>query len=214
MKFLKLLPFAFAALLFTSACSDSESNPEPETIPVVEEKPTETAASASAIETFHKSDAYYQLYVYRYDSTTVKWTSRIASHFSTVQKNEPTYLGFSNPYVVESGVNLFGMVTLYQEALGSNNIKEVRINVDKVFQFFPSVTGSKKGIVKVIAQNVVMRRKDGNPDSISIGISGEGTYDEETKVIDVVVYFNETSIGGKASVGRRYKLSVDALTLN
>jgi len=212
MKFPKLLPFAFAALFLISSCSDSGTDPEPET--VVEEKPTETAASASAIEAFHKSDAYYQLYVYRFDSTTVKWTSRIASHFSSVPKDEPAYLGFSNPYVVESGVNLFGMVTLYQEALGSNNIKEARINVEKVLQFFPAASGSKKGVVKVVAQNVIMRKKDGNPDTISIGISGEGTYDEETKVIDLIVYFNETSIGGKASVARKYKLSVDALTLN
>lgn len=208
MKINKLIPFAFVALFFATACSDSESNPTP----VVEEKPAE--ASAKVIETFHKSDAYYQLNVYRYDSTASKWTAKIGSHFSTIPQNEPSYLGFTNPYVKESGVNLFGMTTIYADTLGTSNIKEARINAEKVLQFFPDATAAKKGTVKVVGQNIVMTKKSGNPATISIGISGQGTYDEETKVIDLTVYFNETSIGGKSSVARKYKLSVDALTLN
>lgn len=213
MKITKLLMFAFSAFLFITSCSDSENEPEPlETQKPAEEKPVE--ASETAINTFHKPDAYYQLNVYRYDSTTNAWSRKIGSHFSVVAKESPAYLGFANSYVVESGVNLFGMVTLYTEALGTNNIKDARINAEKVLQFFPAASGSKKGIVKVVAQDILMRRKDGNPASISIGISGEGTYDEDTKLIDLTVRFNETAIGGKSSVARKYKLSVNELTLN
>lgn len=208
MKISQLLALAFSSLLFITACSDKETES------IIEEVPTEVTASKTALATFQKSDAYYQMYVYRYDSTTTKWTSRIASHFSTIPSDDSTYLGFTNPYVLESGVNLFGMVTLYQEALGSNNIKEARINAEKVLQFFPSETGATSGTVKVLAQDIAMRRKDGNPDSILIPISGEGTYDEETKVIDLVIKFDETAIGGSAAVYRKYKLSVDALSLN
>ncbi|REA57769.1 hypothetical protein DSL64_22815 [Dyadobacter luteus] len=213
MKITRLLPFAFVTLLFATSCSDSE----PDTV-VVPEVEVQTA-SKSGVKAFFKSDAYYQPYVYRYDSTTTKWTSRIASHFATIP-TDTSAIGFTNANVIDSGVNLFGMVTLYAEALGSNNIKEARINAEKVLEFIPSEKGSKTGKVKVIPQDVVIRRKDGvansttNPATVKVGIKGEGTYDEATKMMDLTVIFNETEVGGKAAVYRKYKISVDPQTLN
>jgi hypothetical protein len=212
MKITRLLPFAFVTLLFATSCSDDKTEPavEPEVVATV---------SKSAVLAFHKNEAYYQPYVYRYDSTSMKWTNRIGSHF-TILPADTSALGFAQPYVIESGANLFGMVTLYADALGSNNVKNAKINVEKVLEFIPTEAGSKMGKVKVITQDIVMQRKDGiegsttNAATIKIGISGEGTYDEETKMIDLVVVFNETSIGGKAAVPRKYKISVDPQTLN
>lgn len=212
MKITRLLPFAFVSLLFASSCSDDKTEP------AVEPEVTETT-SRSAVKAFWKSDANYIPNVYRYDSTAAKWTNRIGAHFATIP-SDTSALGFTNPYVIESGVNLFGMVTLYAEALGSNNVKEARINVEKVLEFYPTETGSKTGKVKVIPQDVVIRRKDGvansttNPATVKVGIKGEGTYDEATKQMDLTVIFNETEVGGKAAVYRKYKISVDAQTLN
>jgi len=202
MNLKNLLSVAAIALILTASCKKSE------VADVVEEK-TE-AASASPLATFQSAAAYYQMYVYRYDDVTAVWTKRIASHFSTVAPDS-TALGFTNAGVADSGVNLFGMVTLYTDALGSNNIKEAKINVPRLIQFYPSASGSKTGTVKIIEQDVVLTVKAGG--SFKIGLSGEGTYDENTKVIDLTVNFNETAIGGNAKVVRKYKLSVNALTL-
>ncbi|OZI05820.1 hypothetical protein BWI93_23255 [Siphonobacter sp. BAB-5385] len=204
MKLFRLLPLLMAGLLGLHSCSKDNS--------IEPEKPAEEQASKDVVSVFHKTDQYYQPYVYRYDSTARKWTNRIASHFSTVPASDPTYIGFTNPNVVDSGVNLFGMVTLYATQIGTNNIKEAKINAEKVLQFFPDAVGATKGKVKVLNQDVTISRKDGAP--FKIGISGEGTYDTQTKVMDLVVHFNETTIGGAAKVSRTYKISVDALSLN
>ncbi|WP_316734659.1 hypothetical protein [Pedobacter aquatilis] len=185
-------------------CKKTATTPE-------EEVKTEAKASAGPLAVFQKSTASYQLYVYRYDETTATWTRRIGSHFSTVSDATPTAMGFTNPYVEDSGVNMFQMVTLYTDQLGTNNIKEAKINAPAVLEFYPSAENATKGIVKVIKQDVTLTVKAGG--SFKIGISGEGTYDETTKLIDLVVKFNETAIGGASEVKRTYKLSVDALTL-
>lgn len=201
MNLKNLLSVAALALILVTGCKKSTTD-------VVEEKPV--TASASPLATFQSPVANYQLFVYRYDDVTATWTRRIASHFSTIAA-DGTSLGFTNPYVENSGVNLFGMVTLYTDALGTNNIKEAKINVPKLLQFFPSAEGSKTGVVKIITQDVVLTVSAGG--SFKIGLSGEGTYDETTKVIDLNVDFNETAIGGAAKVTRKYKLSVAALSL-
>jgi len=201
MNLKNLLSVAAIALILVTGCKKSNND-------VVEEKPE--VASASPLATFQSSAANYQLFVYRYDEVTATWTKRIASHFSTIA-SDGTSLGFTNPNVENSGVNLFGMVGFYSTAIGTTNIKEAKINVEKVLQFFPSAEGSKTGVVKVVTQDVVITIKAGG--TFKIGISGEGTYDETTKVIDLTVNFNETAIGGAAKVTYKYKLSVAALTL-
>lgn len=201
MKLKNLLSLAAIALILVTSCKKSNED-------VVEEKPA--VASASPLATFQSSVAYYQMFVYMYDDATATWSRRIGSHFSTVEPNS-TALGFTNAGVADSGVNLFGMVTLYTTQLGSNNIKNAKINAAKVLEFYPSAEGSKTGIVKVISQDVVLTVTAGG--TFKIGISGEGTYDENTKVIDLNVNFNETAINGPAKVTRKYKLSVAALTL-
>jgi len=210
--------FLFGTLLIIavlSACKDEEPPVKEDLYPTV---PLSTASS-SAIKVFYSNVSFYELYVYRFDPETNKWTNRIRSHFPTVPSDDPSILGFSNPYVTNSGVSLFDMPRLYQIAVGTLNINTAKINVEKVLQFFPDFEGAKTGIVKVIPQDVVISKTaaaaalSGIP-TFKIGISGSGTYDENTKIINLEVVFNETAIGGPAAVKRKYTMSVEAQTLN
>lgn len=182
------------------------------------EEPLSTPSS-SAIQTFYTNTSFYELYVYRFDSEANRWTNRIRSHFPTVPSDDPTAIGFTNPYVTNSGVSLFDMPRLYQAQVGTLNINTAKINVDKVLRFFPDFEGAKTGIIRVIEQDVVVSKTSaaalstGQP-TFKIGISGGGTYDERTKIINLEVVFNETDIGGPAVVKRKYTMSVEAQTLN
>jgi hypothetical protein len=167
--------------------------------------------STLAIGTFHKPTSFYQMFVYRFDPTTARWTARIASHFSTISASDPTALGFTNPYVANSGVALFDMVRLYTTQIGSTNINTAKINAAKVLLFFPDFDGAKTGIVKVVEQDVIVTRTNGT--TFKIGISGSGTYDENTRIIDLEVKFNESEIGGTSQTFK-YKMSPVALVLN
>lgn len=195
------------ALFLFVGCKKDEPTAKADLYP---DQPLSTP-STSAIATFHQNVAFYQPFVYRFDPTTDKWTARIASHFSSIPASDPTALGFTNGQVADSGVALFDMVRLYTAETGTTNIKTVKINADKVLQFFPDFEGAKTGIVKVVEQDITLTRL--NLTTFKIGISGSGTYDENTKVIDVTVKFNETSIG-KTSQTFKYKISPVAITLN
>ena len=203
MKLKNLLSLAAIALVLITSCKKSDS-PE-----VIADEET-VVPSAGPISVFHSNTEYYQLYVYRYEDSTSTWSRRIGSHFSSIAEATSTALGFTNTTVVNSGVNLFGMVTIYQEEIGSSNNKTAKINAPAVLQFYPSESDTTTGVVKVIEQDVVVTRTDST--TFKIGISGEGTYNETTKVIDLVVKFNESNIGGATEVKRTYKLSVAALT--
>lgn len=208
------------SILFMLSCSKESVQPTPE--PEPEPKP-ESKADASIITFFHATDPYFQPFVYLFSEETQTWSRRAGSHFSTISEEDPTYLGFTNPYVENSGVNLFHMVTLYQEKTGTNNIKTVAINADKVLRFFPDLATEANptpttGTVEVFAQKIKMYKAGGDienresMDYIEIGISGEGTYNTKTGVIDLDVHFDETSIDGPAKVTRQYKISKTAIT--
>lgn len=200
------LTFIFCLVLFGSCKKD-----QPLTKTDLYAEVPFSTPSSSAIATFYKSTAYYQLFVYRYDPSTAKWTNRIVAHYPTISTSDNSFMGFGNPYVADSGAPVFDMVKLYTTALGHNNIKTARINVDKVLQFFPDYEGSKTGVVKILKQGVVLTKTDGS--TFTIGISGGGTYSEVTQLIDLEVIFDETAIDG-AGQTVKYKMSVTALTLN
>jgi hypothetical protein len=209
---IKILLFV---IIIMTACKKDKPLTKDDLYP---ENPSSTASS-SAIQAFYKADPYYQLYIYRFDPVTNLWTNRILSHFPTVPSSDPTSLGFTNPYVTNSGIALFDMVKLYTDKIGSNNIKTAAINAEKVLKFFPDYEGAKTGIIKVIDQDIVITKstsatfEPGIP-NFKIGISGKGTYDERTKIFNLEVVFNETAIGGPAAVTRKYTMSVDPQTLN
>ncbi|MFD1771697.1 hypothetical protein [Sphingobacterium suaedae] len=211
--------FLALIVLFLTSCGKDAIEPIVE--PEPEPEPIEETADPAVIAYFHENTAYFQPYVYRFDEETQTWGKRIASHFSTVSEDSHSYLGFTNPYVEDSGVNLFQMVTLYTEHIGTNNIKTAGINVEKLLSFIPDESSKTladapeihlKGKVNVFAQQVKIR-KAGLEDFFEIGISGEGTYDLETGIMDLNIHFDETAIGGPEKVTRQYKISKTALTL-
>jgi hypothetical protein len=167
--------------------------------------------SSTAIAVFHQPTSFYQMFVYRYDDDNKTWSNRIGSHFSTISASDPSFLGFTNPYVSDSGTAMFDMVRLYSAYTGTTNIKTVGLNADQVLQFFPDFEGAKTGVVKIKTQDVILRKSAGG--TITIGMSGGGTYSENTKVMDLNVTFNEATIGGTTRT-IKYKLSPTALTLN
>jgi len=195
------------SLIILSGCKKDEPAAKADLYP---DQPIATASS-SAIAVFHQPIAFYQMFVYRYEPSTATWGSRIAGHFSTISTADPSFIGFTNPNVVDSGVPMFDMVRLYSTYTGSTNIKTVGINVDQVLQFFPDYEGAKTGIVKVKTQDVILRKSTAGQ-TITIGMSGSGTYDETSKVIDLSITFNEAAIGGTTRTFK-YKLSPTALTL-
>ena len=199
-----IFTLVFGIFLFTGCKKDEPALKED----LYPDQPLSTPSS-SAIATFHQNTPFYQPFVYRFDPITSKWTGRIGGHFSTIPASDPTVLGFTSP-TIDSGVPLFDMVRLYATETGTTNIKTVKINADKVLQFFPDYAGAKTGIVKVVDQDIVLTRL--NLTTFKIGISGSGTYDENTKIIDLDVKFNEAAIGGTSQTFK-YKMSPTALTL-
>lgn len=200
-----LMLLIFATLFV--ACKKDEPPTKEDLYP---EQPVGTASS-SAIATFNKIEPFYQLYVYRFDPEEKKWTRKIGGHFSTISTTDNTFLGFTNPYVSDSGVALFDMSKLYADVAGSSNSKTLKINVDQVLQFFPDFVDAKSGIVKIKTQDVTVTKRDES--TFKIGISGSGTYDERTKLIDLTVNFDNSKIN-LPNTSYKYKLSVNELNLN
>ncbi len=212
-----IVKLLFIVTLLLGACKEEEPPLKEDLYP---DTPL-TTPSASTAQLFYKNQFVYEIFVYRFDPILNKWTDRIRSHFPLIPTNDPTVLGFANPYAPDSGVALFDMVRLYSTQIASptNNIRTAKINVERALQFFPDFEGAKTGVVKVIPQDVIITK---NPNStfepgiptFKIGISGSGTYDERTKIINLEVIFDETNIGGPSAVKRRYTMSVEEQTLN
>ncbi|WP_304065633.1 hypothetical protein [Pedobacter glucosidilyticus] len=210
----KFIIFLLFMVTLSAGCREEEPPFKEDLYP---EEPLSTPSS-SAINVFHQNIPNYQLFVYRYNEDTKLWSNRIIGHFSIISTQDPNYLGFVHP-VATSGVTFLDMHRLYATQIGSTNAVTAKINVDKFIGFFPDFEGAKTGIVRVVPQDITVSK---NPNStfepgvptFKIGISGEGTYDERTAIIDLEVIFNETAIGGPAAVKRIYKMSPSALTLN
>lgn len=195
----------------TAACEKSE--PAYDTSPLYPEIEAIRTPSISAVKTFTKEGVnHYSLPMYRFLPETNRWSNNILSNFPVVPPDDPAVIGFVNNNVEDSGVALFDMVRIYTPELGGTNIKEAKINAPRVLRFYPSTEGSKSGIVEVIKQDVELRRNNGT--KFKIGISGQGTYSEDTKVIDLEVVFDEKALveGQKRTV--KYKLSRDPISLN
>lgn len=160
--------------------------------------------------TWFQSTSYYYPNFYYYTESTAKWTSMTA-HYCVLDENDAAVMGFVNNWVAESGVGFFNMHRLYQTEIGSSNIKTAKINVPRALELIPNAAGARKGIVRVIPQQITVTRTAGT--TFQIGISGTGTYDLDTKVIDVEMNFDDTKIGGSATNKYKYKISVDKLTL-
>ncbi len=106
------------------------------------------------------------------------------------------------------GSNVLNMVRLYaDEGVRSGS---ANINVPNFLLFTPSFEGSTEGRVDILEQRVTITRtaSSGLP-PFTIGLSGEGTYDEATGVITLTVIFDESEIGGGSAVVRNYSLEAE-----
>ena len=99
------------------------------------------------------------------------------------------------------GTNALNMVRLYEDV--SNNSSDLRI--PSLFRFIPDAAGAKTGRVEVVEQRVTIKRtaSSGLP-PFTVGISGEGTYNETTGIISVGVVFDESELGRPEPILRRY----------
>lgn len=160
--------------------------------------------------TWFQTTAYYAPYFYYYTDSTAKWTS-MTGHYAVLDETDAAVLGFVNNWVSESGVGFFNMHRMYSAEIGSTNIKTAKINVPRALELLPNAAGARKGTVRVIPQQITVTRSAGT--TFQIGISGSGTYDLDTKIMDIEMNFDNTKINGTATNKYKYKMSVDKLTL-
>ena len=162
--------------------------------------------------TWFKNEAYYAPYTYYFNEATQKWAT-LAGHYSVLDSSDARVLGFVNNYVQESGVPFLNMVRIYTEQAGGGTVsaRTTRINVPRALRLIPSAPGARTGTVEVINQQVVVTRKDGT--TFNVGLSGTGTFNMETKLIEIDVNFDDSAFGGEKENKYSYKISVDKLTL-
>ncbi len=122
--------------------------------------------------------------------------------FAYASRTTPNVIGFYNQ-TPGANTNAFNLTRIYAEQNVSSGSANIRI--PEALRFRPAEAGAAFGTVEVIPQRVTITRttSSGLP-PFTVGISGSGTYDESTQVIELDVYFDETEIGGGPNVLRRY----------
>lgn len=127
--------------------------------------------------------------------------------FAYKSKTEPNVIGFFNQDTTRS-TNAFNMHRLYADYDVSTG--SARIRIEKALRFIPDTEGATFGRVEIPEQQVEIRRSSssGLP-PFHVGLSGSGTYSEETGVIQVDVYFDETEIGNGPNILRKYVFEKD-----
>jgi len=161
------------------------------------------APNATAVKIWYRSDPFYYPRAEIFLESTGTW--RIFISFPVIYDNDPNKLGFANPWVAGRGTNALYMNTLYANVPGglTSDSGFYNVTIAKCFEFLPDKPGDTKGVVNVIPQNVRLYRRDKS--FFEIPISGTGRYDEEAKLFEVEVLFDETEIGGPKEIRRRYR---------
>jgi hypothetical protein len=165
-----------------------------------------TYAKETIATTWAKNEPNYHPNGERFDAVTGTWRSFIG--FSISSDGEPDKLGFANPYVPGKGTNALAMNTLYSAQSISSDSGYYNITIPKCFQFVPKAGDATQGTVIVLEQEVKIWRRNGTFFIIKISPgTAPGTYNTVTKVFEVEVSFDETSIGGAADVKRKYRFT-------
>jgi hypothetical protein len=161
------------------------------------------APNATAVKIWYRSDPFYtpKAEIFLEDRGT--W--RIFLSFPLIYDNDPNKYGFGNPWVPGKGSNALYMNTLYSSLPGglTSDSGYYNVTIPKCFEFNPDKPGDTKGTVDVIPQNVRLYRRDKT--FFEIPIKGTGRYDEDAKLFEVEVIFDETEIGGPKEVRRKYR---------
>lgn len=165
-----------------------------------------TYARQTIAATWAKSEPNYRPVSERFDDATGAWRSFLA--FTVTSDGEPDKIGFANPYVAGKGTNPLDMNRLYTSQNLTSDSGYYNITIPKCFQFVPSANDATQGTVLVLPQDVKIFRTDKSAFIIKISPgSAPGTYNTSTKVFEVEVSFDETSIGGAALVRRKYRFT-------
>jgi hypothetical protein len=132
------------------------------------------------------------------------WRSFIG--FAFTSDDDPNKLGFYNPYNVGKGTNALGIRTIYSTETFTSDSGYYNIQIPKCFEFIPDAPDAVSGTVNVIPQRVKCTRT--NKSVFYLGISGTGgRYNEITKTFEIDIFFDETEIGGGATVRRKYRFT-------
>ncbi len=131
------------------------------------------------------------------------------AHFCFAHKSrtQTNVIGLYNTQEGNStnALNMHRLYADYDVGTGSANIR-----ILEFVRLSPSEPGSTSGTAEIIPQRVTITRiaSSGLP-PFTVGISGSGTYNETTGVINLAIYFDETEIGGEPNKLRRYSLEAN-----
>ena len=99
-----------------------------------------------------------------------------------------------------NALNFHRIYEPYEVTSASANIR-----IPALFRLTPETLSATRGRVEVIAQRVrVTRRSASGLPPFTVGISGEGIYDETTGILLVTFVFDESELGILQPVVRRY----------
>jgi hypothetical protein len=166
-----------------------------------------TYAKPAVAGTWAKQEQFYSPNPQIFLEATNTW--RNFESFAFTSAGEPDKIGFANPYNAGKGTNALYMRNLYSTQNLTSDSGFYNVTIPKCFEFIPnSEKDLTTGTVKVIPQKVRLYRRDKT--FFEIGISegtAPGTYNTNTGVFEIEVSFDETSIGGSASVKRKYRFT-------
>jgi hypothetical protein len=208
-----------------------EPEDEATTVSGITETEIEIVNPVADVATFAPDERFPQLYTYNTfrdvavpetgrrnlaDSASVKFDESFAFTiypFRDDPSEDPNVFGFGSPLWSEQdstkNTNILNMVEFYSG--GGPNTVEANVSsasaglyYPRFFRLTPDAPGATTGTVTLIRDEVRVLQKDG--DSFIIGISGEGTYDEEEGTINITITFDETAVDN-GTVTRRFELS-------
>ena len=123
--------------------------------------------------------------------------------FAHASTSEPNVIGMFNEQAGRS-TNALNLHRIYSDYEVSSSSADIRI--PRLFRLIPATEGATSGRVEVIEQRVtITRRSTSGLPPFTVGISGDGTYDESTGVIAVAITFDESELGVAEPVLRRYQ---------
>ena len=122
--------------------------------------------------------------------------------FAHASKTQPNVIGMYNTQPGKS-TNALNMHRIYADY--EVNSASANIRIPNLIRLIPAEPGASFGRAEIIPQRVtITRRPSSGLPPFEIGLSGEGSYDEQTGRIELAVYFDETAIGNGSAVLRRY----------
>ncbi len=152
--------------------------------------------------------AFPQLYGYTSFSAEPAPTTgrgpRAGEHFALAHASDTlvNVIGMYNE-IAGLSTNALNLHTIYSDDDVSSGSADIRIPA--LFRLTPDAAGAKTGRVDVIAQRITIQHTNSSGRGpFTVGISGEGRYNETTGILLVGVVFDESELGRPDPILRRY----------